>query len=137
MKYWMIALPRERMAKCIELQTFGLTRKFLLGHVSVDDPVVCYITKEKKIAAIGKVTQEYYLDIKDIFDDRRIYPDRIGFVAQWLPAERELDFTALVDRMSFISNTSHWSARFSAGIAEISKADWEIILDESQVAVKE
>ena len=123
------------MAKCIELRTFGLTRKFLLGHVSIDDPIVCYVTKEKKICATGRVTQAYYLDDRDIFDDRRIYPDRIGFEAQWLPAKREIDFTTLINRMSFISNTAHWSARFSAGIAEISHADWQIILDESQLAV--
>lgn len=109
----------------MKIGTFGLTRKFVLGRLQIGDPVACYVTKEKKIAALGAVTSPYYLDDTNVFEDQKVYPDRINFKATWL--KPEIDFVEILPDMKFIKNPLHWSASFSSGIAEITSNDWELI----------
>ncbi len=129
MRFWIIVLPRERMDLCVKLGTFGLSKKFILGGMSVGDRIACYITKEKKIAGFGTVTASYYVDDKPIFgiDEGKIYPDRVDFTAKLLSSDNEIDFAELLDDMQFITNRSHWSARFAGGLCEISEHDWKCI----------
>ncbi len=61
MNYWLLALRREKMEFCIDVGVFGLNRKYVLGRVQTGDKVVCIVTKEYKIIALGEMTSEYYL----------------------------------------------------------------------------
>lgn len=131
MKYWLIVLPRERLELCIKLGIFGLTRKFLLGQMQVGDPIACYVTKEKKIAALGAVTGPYFVDDKDVFKDPKLYVDRINFQASWL--DEEIDFMDILAEMKFIKNPVYWTAHLNGGVAEIKKSDWEVICSQAQV----
>jgi hypothetical protein len=60
MNYWIISLPRPDMEHCIQIGTFGLNRKYIIGAAKPSDKVACYITKENKIIAIGEITSNYY-----------------------------------------------------------------------------
>lgn len=127
MNYWIIALPREDMEHCIKIGTFGLNRKHNMGKVTKDDKVVCYVTKECKIIALGEVTSDYYMDTRKVFHSDGLFPDRFNFKAQQLEVKDELDFKSMVDELSFITNKLYWSVYLRAGIAQIPQEDWTLI----------
>jgi predicted RNA-binding protein len=134
MKYWMIALPRNRMEYCIKVGIFGLNRKYILGNVQEGDAIACYVTKDRKVIGFGEVTKGYYLDASQVFSDEKIfgesnnlYPDRFEFECVQLSVKDEVEFMPVIDKMSFIKNLAFWSVHFSSGITEISKSDWEVL----------
>lgn len=127
MKYWIIALARKDMEHCIQKGVFGMSRKHVLGHVQPGDKIACYITKERKIIAIGEATSTHFLDDSPLFLSEGLYPDRITFSAELLPTKKELDFMSIVDQMKFIKNLAYWSVYFSKSIVEISQVDWNTI----------
>lgn len=135
MNYWMIALPKERLEYCLRVGIFGLNRKYILGKLKQADKVVFYATKDRQIIALGEVTEEYYVDDKRIFNDRELFPgddlfpDRIKFTASRL--HHEVDFIPIIDRMSFIKSLANWQIHFRSGIVQISKADWDVIVHET------
>ena len=127
MGYWIIALPREDMEHCIEIGTYGMNRKGPLGKVQVGDGVVCYVTRERKIIALGEVTEPYYLDDAKVFKKSGVFPDRIGFKARRFSPSREFDFIQIIDRLELITNIAYWSVYLRTGFVEISKKDWDFI----------
>lgn len=134
MNYWIISLPRPDMEHCIQMGTFGLNRKYLLGKVEPGDQVACYITKENKINALGEATSGYYMDTKKLFKQEGLFPDRFDFKAKLLGPKAEIDFKSMVDDLSFITNKLYWSVFLRAGVVQISKKDWELI--ESKAGAK-
>lgn len=122
---WIIALPREDMEHCIKTGVFGMNRKWVLGSIREGDPIVCYVTKEKKIIALGHCTAEYYLDDSKIFLREGSFIDRIKFKAEKIPIE--LDFQPLVDDMQFIKNKKFWQVFSKFVIFKITDADFENI----------
>lgn len=135
MNHWIIALSREDMEHCIKVGKFGLNRKHILGRVEKGDKVACYITKEYKVIALGEVTEPYYVDDAKVFKGAGIFPDRFDFIAERLPKAEEIDFMAVVDKMSFIKNLAYWSAHFRNGIVQISANDWKTILSQTKSVV--
>lgn len=133
MQYWIIALPREDMEHCIQIGTFGLNRKHSMGRVRKGDKVVCYITKEHKIIALGVTLSDYYLDTERIFKASGIFPDRFQFKATLFPPNKEIDFKSMLDDLTFISNKYYWSVYLRSGIASISEADWRLIVHNSPI----
>lgn len=133
MNYWIISLPRPDMAHCIQIGTFGLNRKYLIGKAEPGDKVACYVTKENRIIALGTVATGYYLDDKKIFKGDGLFPDRFDFTAKPLGAA-EIDFKTMVDDLDFITNKLYWSVFLRAGVAQIPKKDWELI--ESKAGAK-
>lgn len=81
MNYWIIALPREDMEHCIKVGTFGLNRKHVMGKVQKGDKVVCYVTKDCHVIALGETTSDYYMDTKKKFLSEGLFPDRFDFKA--------------------------------------------------------
>lgn len=124
-RYWIISLPRNDMERCIKIGKFGLNKKYLLGRIRKGDGIVCYVTKEARVIAIGKVTEGYYQDNSRVFLSEGKFSHRIDFAAQSL--ENEVDFRGLVEEMRFISNPQYWGAHLQLGVAEIPKEDWETI----------
>ena len=134
MKYWIIALPRDKMEHCIDIGTFGLNRKYVLGSMQPGDFVACYVNKEYKIVALGEVTEPYYIDDSKVFpwaSGSDLYIDRIKFKAEKINRSQEVDFIQLLDKMSFIKNLAYWNVHFNGSVKEISKQDWETIVAES------
>lgn len=127
LKYWIIALPREDMEHCIKVGTFGKNRKSPLDKVERGDGVVCYITKERKIIAIGEVTEGYYLDDSAIFKKEGVFPDRIRFKARQFDGKDEFDFISIIDKLQLVTNIAHWSVYLRTGFVQISQADWNLI----------
>lgn len=125
MKYWILALARTDMERCVEIGTFGLKRKYILGRVHAGDKVACYVTKEYKIIAVGEATSDYYMDDSEIFHSDGVFADRIDIKCRRL--NPELNFMDFIDRMSFIKNLAYWSVYLRSGIVEISAKDWSII----------
>lgn len=135
MNYWLLALPPEHMEHCVKIGTFGLNRKHIMGRVLKGDKVACYAHKERKIIALGEAKSDYYVDDKKIFAADGHFVDRFDFAAKRLPPGEEIDFMAVVDRMSFIKNIIYWSAYMRNGIIQISQDDWKTILSQSKTAV--
>lgn len=127
MNYWLIALPREDMEHCIKVRTFGAQRKHAIGHVQKGDKVVCYVTKESKIIALGEAVSSYYLDDVKLFKAEGTFPDRFDFQAILLGKDNEIDFKTMVDDLQFITNKFYWTVYLRNGIAKISRDDWELI----------
>lgn len=138
MRYWIIALPREKMEHCIEIGVFGLNRKYVLGSMQPGDALACYVHKEYKIIALGEVSEPYYVDDEKVFpwsSGADLYIDRIKFKAKKLTKTAEVDFIQLLDKMSFIKNLAYWSVHFNGSIKEISKSDWETIKDAIELSL--
>lgn len=136
MRYWLIALPREDMEHCIKKGVFGMSRKHVLGSVSIGDKIGCYITGERKIIALGEVTSEHYLDDSPMFLREGLFADRIDFKANLLGKSGEIDFMTVVDEMEFIKNVAYWSVYFSKSIVEITQRDWKLISSKTKLAAK-
>lgn len=119
-------MPRDRMKLCIKLETFGLSKEFLLKKIGIGDKVACYVTKEKKVIGFGAVTKELYYDETLVFGDSggKIYPNRICFSAKVLSKHDEIDFMEVLPMMDFFTNPAYWAARFASGVCEISESDW-------------
>lgn len=132
MNYWLLALPPEHIEHCIKIGTFGLNRKHIMGRVKTGDKVACYAHKDRKIIGLGEATSDYYVDDKKIFAAEGHFVDRFDFKATRLPVDEEIDFMAVVDRMSFIKNIIYWSAYMRNGIIQISQDDWKTILSQSK-----
>ena len=137
MNHWIIALPRKDMLHCIKIGTFGLGRKFILGHVQKGDRVACYVTKEYKIIALGETTSDYYVDITPVFEKDGLFPDRFNFKAEQLPDDAELDFMTVIGKMSFVKNLAYWSAYFRNGVVRISASDWNTLVSRTKQLAKE
>lgn len=125
MKYWLISLPREDMEHCIKVGVFGMNKKGSLGAVKEDDGIVCYVTKERKIIGLGKVTEPYYMDDSKIFLKDGLFPDRINIAFKKLT--NDVDFIQLLDQFEFITNIAYWSVYLRSGFTQITKKDWELI----------
>lgn len=125
MNYWILSLPREDMEQCIRIGTFGARKKFLLGQVQCGDKVVCYVTKEFKIIALGETTSDYYLDDTAIFRQSGAFIDRFDFKADRL--KQELAFKQFIDQVSFVKDPAYWGLFSKVAIYRMTKEDWDVI----------
>lgn len=127
MNYWMICLPREDMDHCLKIGTFGATRKVGIGKARKGDKVVCYVTKDCKVIAVGELTSDYYMADDEIFKSKGVFPDRFNFKAQKLGSDKEIDIKSLVDDLSFITNKAYWSVFFRLSNRQLPKEDFILI----------
>lgn len=126
---WIVSLPRADMEHCIKIGTFGMKRKYLLGMVQKGDRVACYVTKEAKIIALGRVEKEYYCGKSSVFLSEGSFPHRIDFKASMLG--EPIDFRSLLDHLKLIVNPMYWGAHLQLGITEICDADWNLLESKS------
>lgn len=114
----------------MKIHTFGLNRNYLLGKMSVGDKIACYATNDRKILALAHVTEPYYLDDTNVFNDVSIfpegnlYPDRIKFEVD---NHIDADFISIIDKMSFIKNLANWQGYFRFAVVRLSTNDWSTI----------
>ncbi len=127
MNYWMICLPREDMDHCLKIGTFGATRKVGIGKARKGDKVVCYVTKDCKVIAVGELTSDYYMADDEIFKAEGVFPDRFNFKAQKLGPEKEIDIKSIVDELGFITNKAYWSVFFRLSNRQLPKEDFHVI----------
>ena len=124
--YWLVCLPREDLMHCIDIGTFGLARKRILGNVKNGDQVICLAGKgDWKFLALGTATSDYYVDDKQIFLKPGIFIDRFDFKATILP--KELDLMSILGQLTFVSKIEYWAVYFRSGIVKISEQDWNLI----------
>lgn len=116
------------MEHCINVGTFGLSRKHILGQVQKGDAVVCCAGKgDWKIIALGSATSDYYVDDKKLFLKEGYFFDRFNFEATSIPTDREVDLISIIDQLSFVTNMAYWAVFFRNGIAKMAKSDWDLI----------
>lgn len=127
MNYWLISLPREDMEHCIKIGTFGATRRGSIANAKKGDKVVCYITKECKIIALGDLTSDYYLSDEKVFKSAGDFPDRFDFTASKLGSKNEVSIKTLVDDLGFITNKLYWSVFFRLSNRKLVKEDYDLI----------
>ena len=127
MSNWIIALPRPDMEHCLKIGLFGRNSRQGIAKVKQGDNIVCYVTKECKIIALGKATSDYFLDDEAVFKAEGLFPDRFRFKADTLDPKREIDIKTMVDDLTFITNKAYWSVFFRAGIKQIPDEDLKLI----------
>lgn len=127
MNYWLVCLPREDMEHCIKIGTFGASRKGALTNAKKGDKLVCYITKECKLIALGELTSDYYMADEKIFKSDGDFPDRFNFKAMPLGSKLELDIKTMIDDLSFVTNKLFWSVFFRLSNRKLTKEDYDII----------
>ena len=128
MDSWILALPREDMEHCIKIGLFGRNRKILIWKVKAGDAIVCYVTKECKIIALGEATSDYYVDDVPVFKaTEEVFPDRFKFKAKLIPSNRQIDLKTLVDDLEFIGNKAYWSVYLRSGMNRLTPNDWKLI----------
>ena len=127
MKYWLLSLPRPDMEHCIKIGIFGAAQKGTLGKLCRGDKVVCYVTKECKIIAVGSAKSDYYIDDQKVFRSAGDFPDRFDFEAKIFPSSGQVDIRTLVDDLSFVTNKAYWSVFFRLSNREIPKTDYDLI----------
>ncbi len=125
MNYWLICLPRADLQHCINVGTFGLQRKHIMGNVRKGDRVLCCAGKgDWKIIASGAATSNYYFDDTKLFLKAGVFPDRFDFQSSALTTEKDL--LSIIDQLTFVTNLAYWSVFFRNGIVKISKEDWQL-----------
>lgn len=127
MNYWMICLPREDMEHCIKKGVFGASRCGSLKNARKGDKLVCYITKECKIIALGELTSDYYMSDDNVFRTEGVYPDRFNFKAAKLPKNKEIDVKSIIDDLTFVTNKAYWSVFFRLSNRRIPKEDFSLL----------
>ncbi len=129
MNYWLIAYPREDMEHCIKIGTFGLGRKWILGHVKEGDGIVCVATKgDWKVIALGVATSDYYVDASQIFKKNGVFPDRFNLKASPL-LENEFDLKQIMADLSFVTKIEYWPVYFKSSVAKLDVHDWKLLTD--------
>lgn len=136
MNYWLISLPRVDMMHCINKGVFGARHKGLLSAAKKGDKVVCYVTKDCKIIALGELTSDYYTGSTQIFLADGSFPARFNFVASKLPSDNEIDIRSMVDDLSFITNKLSWSVFFRLSNRRLPKSDYELIYCRAKLFVE-
>jgi predicted RNA-binding protein len=124
MNYWMICLPREDMEHCIKKGVFGATRCGPLKNAKKGDKLVCYISKECKIIALGELTSDYYMSDENVFRSEGSFPDRFNFKANLLGRDKEIDIKSTIDDLTFVTNKACWSVFFRLSNRRIPKEDF-------------
>lgn len=115
------------MEHCIKIGTFGSNRKGKLDKLCIDDRIAFYITKERKIIGVGRLTEPYYVDDTQIFLKEGVFPDRIKFAGEKFAPADEINFIDLVDQLDFITNVAYWTVYLRSGFVEMTKNDWKLI----------
>lgn len=135
MNYWLLCLPREDILNCMKEGTFGLSRKVLIGQVRKGDRIVCCAGKgDWKIVGLGTATSDYYVDDSKLFLKEGIFPDRFDIKAVSIPSEREVDIKSILDKLSFVKDLAFWAVSFRIGIVKLSKSDWDLISEKTDVS---
>lgn len=129
MNYWIVALPRPDMERCLEIGTFGMNYAYLLGRVQPGDKIVFIASRrEWQVMAFGEVVKGHYVSSKRVFlSNAGVFEHRIDFEAKTLPLKSELDFRTIVHRLSFIGNAVKWGPYFMHAIREMAEKDWTYI----------
>lgn len=127
MRYWLIAIPRQDLNRCLELGVFGRSSKNKFLGVEPGDKLAFYVTGEYTIAALGWVTEGYFFDSSDIFHRQGDFPHRIRFAAKQLI--EPIEFKPLVTKFRFIRKPEYWPAYIRRGFAELFEEDWALIAE--------
>ncbi len=129
LNYWIIALPRPDMERCLDVGTFGMNYPYLLNRIEVGDKVVFCASKEWLIIADGTITKPYYVSSKRVFlSQSGAFEHRLDFEAKRLEPEHQVDFRSLVAELSFIQNPAKWGPYFMHPIRQMSREDYEFLV---------
>ena len=94
--------------------------------------LVFYVTP-KRIGGVFRAVSEPYIDREPVFvpvkSREEIFEYRVRVEPALLPKE-PVDFTPLIERISFIKNKRYWTAPLRRGMLRISEEDYKIIEEE-------
>lgn len=127
MNYWLISLPREDLANCIKHGVFGRDGRGSLPKIRRGDKIVCYVTKDCRVIALGEATSEYYMDDAPVFLKEGLFPDRFKFKAKFLSPEKEIGIRSILDDLHFVTNKYYWSIFFRSSLRMIPENDYNTI----------
>ncbi len=87
----------------------------------------------KRISGIFRAVSEPYIDSEPVFvpvkSRDEVFEYRVRVEPVLLPKE-PIDFTPLVEKLSFIKNKRYWTAPLRRAMLKISREDYEIIEEE-------
>lgn len=128
MNYWLICLPREDIEHCMNLGTFGLSRKHIVNQVKKGDSVLCCAGKgDWKVIGTGAATSDYYLSVDKVFLKDDYFPDRFDFTSTLLSADDELDLKPILSELNFVKDLKYWAVFFRNGIVKLTEEDYLLI----------
>lgn len=122
---WILSLPRPDMEHCIRIGKFGLRLSRLISSVKENDRLVFYVTKEKRVIALGEVKKGYYKGKGEIFHAPGLFEHRFNFEASRL--DPEIDFHSLIHRLKLTKNATNWGGVLRLGIARMPEDDWKLL----------
>lgn len=134
MAYWICVTNEENWEIIKTKNVWGVTerRKNTLMNVKPEDLLVFYVAP-KRIGGVFRVVSKPYIDREPIFFPVKtrdeVFEYRVRIEPALLPKE-SIDFTPLVEKLSFIKNKKRWSAPLRRAMFKISREDYEIIEEE-------
>jgi len=134
MAYWICVTNEEnwRVIKARGIWGVSERRKRELMSVKPGDLLVFYVIP-KRIGGVFRAVLEPYVDREPIFfpvkSRDEVFEYRVRIEPALLPKE-PIDFTPLVEKLSFIKNKKRWSAPLRRAMFKISRKDYEIIEEE-------
>jgi len=126
-QHWLVCLPRQDLEHCIEIGTFGLNRKYVLGQVERGDDIICCASKDWKLIAKGSITEPYYISDEPVFLAEGMFPDRVDFQATKVPSKSEVDLKQFLDKLDFVQNLAYWAVYFRNAVVKLSDHDWDLL----------
>jgi len=132
--YWICVTNEENWEVVKAKGIWGVSerRKRELMSVRPGDLLVFYVTP-KRIGGVFRVISEPYIDREPIFipvkSRDEVFEYRVRVEPVLLPKE-PIDFTPLVEKLSFIKNKKYWTAPLRRAMLKISREDYEVIEEE-------
>lgn len=112
------------MEHCIKIGKFGLPAPKRISSVKENDRIVCYVSKESKVVALGMVTRGYYQAQTKVFRALGEYPHRFDFRTTSL--DPELDFRTVRDQLILTKGQQNWAGVLRLNIAMLPEEDWQL-----------
>jgi len=134
MAYWICVTNEENWEIIKTKNVWGVTerRKNTLMNVKPGDLLIFYVAP-KRIGGVFRVVSKPYIDREPIFfpvkSRDEVFEYRVRIEPALLPKE-PIDFTPLVEKLSFIKNKKRWSAPLRRAMFKIGREDYEIIEEE-------
>lgn len=146
--YWVVVGSEDNflIAKSRGFDMFGFKsrRRREASEMRSGDKLIFYLTKIMKFGGIAAITSEYYEDHDRIFlvepkkKAEEDYPWRVATKPEIiLEPTQYLDVQAIAPRMEHTKKwpPEHWRLAFQGNLRQVPESDYQLILDEAQMAI--
>lgn len=133
-----LAIAAHNTEKCFESGIYGTDDVPAAVKLSelVPGDILIFYKNRKGFAGIYKVTESYYRDTTQIWDDG-IYPNRIKIEPIIsLNPEKYLDVKTIVNDLEMVKHPLYYGLAFRRNLVDISQKDFELIKSKMEQSSK-